>query len=77
MQKSIITENFFATLAKSLLLPKLEKELGSAITKMEEDKDLASTLESLKYWANKADADLKYVCKKNPNSPLCKEKGKK
>lgn len=77
MQKSIITENFFATLAKTLLLPKLEKELGTAITKMEEDNDLASTLASLKYWTAKADDGLKNVCKRNPNSPLCKEKGKK
>lgn len=77
MKKDLITENFFTNLAKSILFPKLKRDLTAAISKMEQDPDLASTLESLKYWSEKADEDLKNVCKRNPNSPLCKEKGKK
>ena len=80
MKKDLISENFFTNLAKSILLPKLERELTDAISKMEQDPSLASTLadiESLKYWSKKTSEDLKNVCKRNPNSPLCKEKGKK
>lgn len=77
MKKDLISENFFTNLALSILSPKLERELTNAISKMEEEQDLASTLESLKYWSKKANEDLKNLCKRNPNSPLCKEKGKK
>lgn len=73
----LISENFFTTLAKTLALGQLRKELPKAIKEMESEQDLASTLESLKYWTDKADAGLKKVCKDNPNSVLCKEKGTK
>lgn len=76
MKKEIIIENIFVTLAKSLALFQLKKQLPKAMKQVEEDPETVSALESLQYYADRVNKLLPEFCKRNPQSNLCKKKGK-
>ena len=74
--KDIITENIFLTLAKSLALFQLKKQLPKAMKEVEEDPETVSAMQNLQYYAERVDRLLPEFCKRNPNSNLCKKKNK-
>lgn len=76
MKKEIIMENIFVTLAKSLALFQLKKQLPKAMKEVEEDPETVTAMQNLQYYAERVDRLLPDFCKRNPNSNLCKKKGK-
>lgn len=72
MEKRTLAENIFTTLAKNLVAAKI----GNMIKKAEEDPTLQATLSALKFHTDELDRQLENLCKRNPQSKLCKEKNR-
>ena len=72
----MLRENIFTQIAKLLALSQLKKEIPKAIKELEGNPEVQASLESLKYHVQEADDLLTYLCKKYPDNPKCKQKGK-
>jgi hypothetical protein len=74
--KRTLQENFFVEIAKLLTLPTLLRNLKKAERLMEEDKELQTYIESARYHLEQAEAKIASICKRNPESKMCKDKYK-
>ena len=66
-----IRENIFIKIAKLLAT----SQIKSKMSKLNTEPDLQSSIESLKFHLDKADKQLRKICKQHPDYPECKEKG--
>lgn len=71
-----LNEGVFDTIAKMLALPTIQRELNKARTMVNDDPDLVETFNDLKIGYEKLKEKLPGFCKRNPESPMCKEKKK-
>jgi hypothetical protein len=68
MFSKILTE-----IAKLLVLPTLRRNMKEAEKKMGEDQELQTYIESARYHLDLADKKMESLCKRHPESRVCKK----
>lgn len=74
--KDNLNENIFAQIAKLLALPTIQRELNKAKHMVGEDDSLTKIFDDLKTGYANLKEKLPGFCKRNPDSPMCKDKKK-
>lgn len=69
-------ENFFTMIAKILATPMMKVQFGRLNQKFQNDPELQSSLQSLKFYTDKLEKDLMMHCKRHPDSKHCKDLSK-
>ena len=72
----LIRENLMDQIAKLLALHQIKKELPKAMKELDGDPEIQASLQSIEFHVDNLNRQLKYLCKRNPDHPKCKEKSR-
>ena len=70
-------ENLFTKIAKILAIGKIKRDISKVEELIGDEPSLSQTMESIKFHLDYLEKNLPDFCKKNPNSPACKDYNKK
>lgn len=74
MNRQNLHENLFQTIANTIALFQLKRQLPKAMIEAGDDPDLQQTLTALKFHTEELERRLKNHCKRHPESKQCKDK---